>query len=62
MISVLMLSFINGFDFLTLNMFFKIKNILLYFVYVVFPHRIQIMAFQKSGGSVSVSISVSISS
>jgi hypothetical protein len=41
--------------FLTLTIFLKKIKILLYFLYVAFPPRIRILAFQKSGGSVSVS-------
>jgi hypothetical protein len=46
------------FLFLTLNIFKKKIKILLYFLYVAFPRRIRILAFQKSCGSVSVSVSI----
>ena len=41
----------------TLYMFFLNFKILLYFLYLTYPGRIQILAFQKSNGFVSVSVS-----
>ena len=45
------------FWFLTLNMFFKILKILQYLLYMVFSNHIKILAFQKYGESISLSIS-----
>ena len=41
----------------TLYMFLKNFKILLYFLYLMYPGRIRILAFQKFGGYVSISVS-----
>ena len=41
--------------------FLKILKNIIIFLYVTYPRRIRILGFQKTGGSVSESVSVSVS-